>query len=104
MSTQSKRKGREGQNEVYQIFLDNGFQPHELTKALMGESGADIKVHRPNWNWDVEVKRKEKLNIWEALEQSSKRGDPLVFFRRNNGKWYVAMEAEDFMKRFGNQL
>lgn len=100
----AKAKGRTGQNEIKELFLKNGFEEHELKTAIMGESGDDLQVFRKDWKWSVEVKRQEKLSIWAAMKQAAARGNPMVFFRRNREKWYVCLEAEEFMKRFGKEL
>lgn len=51
-----------------------------------------------------EVKRVEKLNIDEAMEQALRdsKGDniPAVFHRKNNKKWKVTMYLDDFMKLY----
>jgi len=99
-----KAKGRKGQDEVYNLLLKHGFKPHEMTKAIMGECGDDIKVHRQNWKWSIEVKYQEKMNIWQAMIQAANRAVPILFFRRNRTKWYVCIEAEEFLKLCGDRL
>lgn len=52
----------------------------------------------------IECKRVEKLNLEEALEQAkrdSKKGQlPAVFHRKNNKKWKVTMELEDWIQLY----
>ena len=49
----------------------------------------------------IECKRVQNLNLDKAMEQSkrdSKSGEmPTVFHRKNNQKWKVTLEFEDFM-------
>ena len=49
----------------------------------------------------IECKRVENLNLDKAMKQSkrdSKKGEiPAVFHRKNNQKWKVTLEFEDFM-------
>lgn len=61
----------------------------------------------------IEVKRVEKLNIDDAMEQAkrdAKEGQlPVVFHRKNNRKWKVTMELDDWIKIYnefysGNKL
>jgi len=49
--------------------------------------------------FEIENKNVEKLNIWAALEQAETHGElnPILFFRRNRSKLYMAMEAERFL-------
>ena len=48
----------------------------------------------------VEVKRVERLNIHEAMQQSIRDSNdqalPIVAHRRNRGEWYITMRAADF--------
>ena len=55
----------------------------------------------------IEVKRVEKLNVGEALDQSirdSERmrdGLPALFHRRNRKPWLVTMRLSDWLKLYG---
>lgn len=50
----------------------------------------------------IECKRVENLNLYNAIGQAkrdSKEGQlPTVFHRKNNKKWLVTMELEDWIK------
>lgn len=52
----------------------------------------------------IEVKRVQALNLDEAMEQSKRdsRDDqiPAVFHRKNNKRWKVTLELDDFMKLY----
>lgn len=54
----------------------------------------------------VEVKRKEKFNLYEALEQAQRdaaaggRGMPIVAHRRNGKPWVIVMAAEDWFRLY----
>ena len=54
----------------------------------------------------IEVKRVEKLNVMEAMEQSirdSERmadGVPALFHRRNRKPWLVTMRLEDWISLY----
>ncbi len=96
---QSARKGAEGERELarlleaegYQIRRD-GTQTYGSVPDLMGLEG----VH-------IEVKRKERLNLSEAMHQAErdsekfKDGSPTVFHRRNHENWYVTMRLSDWL-------
>lgn len=53
----------------------------------------------------IECKRIEKLNIYDAMEQSArdaKDGEiPAVFHRKNNKDWLVTLRFGDYMKMYG---
>ena len=99
----AKAKGRRLQNQIRELILENFPQlhPDDVKTAIMGESGEDIKlspVARNLFPYSVEAKNVEKLNIWSALDQAAENSredsNPLLFFKRNRSKLYVAFEAE----------
>ena len=50
----------------------------------------------------IEAKNVEALNIWKALKQSERDAGenelPIVVFKRNRSKVYVAMEFEQWLE------
>lgn len=52
----------------------------------------------------IECKRVEKLNLYDAVGQakrdSKKEQIPTVFHRKNNYKWLVTMELDDWIKLY----
>lgn len=99
----AKAKGRRLQNQIRELILENFPQlhPDDVKTAIMGESGVDIKLSpaaRNLFPYSVEAKNQEKLNIWSALDQAEENNKeethPLLFFKRNRSKLYVAFEAE----------
>lgn len=50
----------------------------------------------------IEVKRREKLNIYDAIDQakSDRKPEklPAVFHRKNHCEWLVTMPLEEWMK------
>ena len=66
--------------------------------GLEGEDVVGLKyIH-------IEVKRVQALNLDEAMEQSKRdsKGEqlPAVFHRKNNKKWKVTMELDDWIKLY----
>lgn len=99
----AKAKGRRLQNQIRELILENFPQlhPDDVKTAIMGESGEDIKLSpaaRNLFPYSVEAKNVEKLNIWSALDQANENTKenthPILFFKRNHSKLYVAFEAE----------
>lgn len=58
----------------------------------------------------IEVKRVERLNITEAMEQAIKDaqrfqdGAPAVFHRRNRHPWLVTMQLRDWINLYKGGL
>lgn len=48
-----------------------------------------------------QIKRVERLNIWEALRQAQSEAAhfdiPVVAFRRNRGQWYGALPLDELL-------
>jgi len=104
-ASSAKAKGRKLQNAIAQDIRDTFDLPAEdVTGAVMGESGMDIKLSataRAVFPFAVEAKCQERLNIWSALGQSADNTPqgltPIVVFSRNRAKTYVALEWTDFL-------
>ena len=101
MAINSKAKGKRGELELAGILRDYGFRNAKRSQQYCGANGdADIVDALPNIH--IEVKRVEKLNIYDAISQakSDKKGTelPAVFHRKNNCKWLVTMELEDWIE------
>lgn len=98
----SKKKGNRGEREVAQYLRDCGL---DNTAARNWSSGSDRNksdIHN-SLDWNLEVKRVEKLNIWKALEQVEEysrqnHAKPSVVFRRNRTpEWYIAIRLSDWV-------
>lgn len=107
-----KAKGRRAAQEVvellYKYWLDG--KPGDIRVTSSSVTGEDVQLSpaaREIYPLTIEVKNQEKMNIWSALEQAeghlpngqvSKSHIPILFFKRNRTKLYVALDAEHFMK------
>ena len=96
----SSRKGADGERELAAILEGEGFpiqrgetQSYGETPDLYGLPG----IH-------IEVKRVEKLNIYDAAQQAVRDstrfrdGLPTVFHRRNRKPWLVTMFLSDWIR------
>ena len=107
-TSSAKAKGRRLQQEVQQALLQtfDDLEADDIKVAIMGESGEDVKFSpaaRRKFPYSIECKNVEKLNIWGALKQAednAKTHKPLLVFKRNRSKTYVALEMEDFLKLY----
>lgn len=105
--TNSKQKGKRGELEAAHELNKYGFDCRRTAQYNGKEldSKADV-VGLPGIH--VEVKRNERLNISEAVEQAIRdhKGDelPAVFHRKNGKPWLVTMTLEDWMKIYKKNL
>lgn len=102
-----KAKGRMEQQAVSaDIRAAFDLPEPDAVSTSMGKQGIDIMLSseaRAVFPFAVECKCKESLNIWEALKQAEENGtkeqlQPIVTFRRNRSKRYVAMEWSYFLE------
>ena len=102
----AKNKGKRLQNQVRDLILEkfNSLESDDVRSITMGESGEDILLSpaaRKLFPFSVECKNQEKLNIWKSLEQSeinSGNHTPIVIFKRNRTKTYVALEFDKLLE------
>lgn len=100
MAINSKRKGAEGERELASKLKEYGYtcRRGQQYNGLDGEDvvGLDY-IH-------IECKRVQALNIDEAMEQAKRDTKenqlPAVFHRKNNKKWKVTMELDDWIKLY----
>lgn len=100
MSINSKQKGAKGERELASKLKEYGYNCRrgQQYNGLEGEDvvGLDY-IH-------IECKRVEALNLDKAMQQSKKDRNinqiPAVFHRKNNQKWLVTMELEDWIKLY----
>lgn len=97
----SKQKGKVGEAEVVHILKEHGFEDARRTAQYCGMSGdaADV-IGLPGFH--LEVKRQERLSIWDWIEQAErdhKEGTiPIVVFRKSRKKWQVCLDFEQFLE------
>lgn len=102
MGKSSQRKGAKGEFELAAILREYGYDCTRGGSLSFGEI-PDLSglpgIH-------IEVKRVEKLNVVEAMEQSirdSERmqdGIPALFHRRNRKPWLVTMRLSDWIQLY----
>ena len=94
----SRTKGKRGELEAAHLLQNHGYDTRRGQQFAGINGDADV-VGLPGVH--IEVKRVEKLNIDEALEQAirDKRESeiPIVMHRKNRTKWKVTMLFDDWM-------
>lgn len=95
----SSRKGADGERELAKLLAAEGFDTQR--GGTMSYGNAPDLYGLPGVH--IEVKRVEKLNIQEAIEQATRDsekfldGIPVLFHRRNKKKWLVTMRFTDWI-------
>lgn len=107
MNTSSaKSKGRRLQQFVVSAILKcfPELTERDVQSTPMGSNGEDIRLSEAAaklFPFSPEAKNQERLAIWEALEQAESNANgltPIVVFKRNRSKTYVALEFDRFME------
>ena len=101
MPINSRQKGKTGELELSHKLKEYGYDAKRSVQYNGKDGQADVlglpAIH-------IEVKRVERLNLYDAMEQAkrdAKNGDaPTVFHRKNRSNWLVTMELDDFMKLY----
>lgn len=102
MGAKSQSKGASGELELCKIFREHGYDCSRGGALSFGEV-PDVSglpgIH-------IEVKRAERLNVQEAMEQSirdaerMRDGVPALFHRRNRKPWLVTMRLDDWLELY----
>ena len=93
MGKASRVKGAAGEREVAAIFQDAGFDVNRVPNSGALRIKGDL--YGVGVPWHIEVKRKERLDLWASLAQAEAEcgaKEPVLCFRRNRSDWYGAMK------------
>lgn len=97
MGKMSRDKGKRGEREFAMLLRDHGYEGRRGVQYHGGPDSPDV-TGLPGFH--IEVKRVERLNLYDAMEQSEQDADahetPIVAHRKNGKKWLVVMRADDF--------
>lgn len=102
----SNSKGKRGELELANIFKEYGFKDARRSQQYAGiNNDADV-VGLPDLH--IEVKRVERLNIDNAIDQCirDKKEEELgvVAHRKNNRPWLITMTLEEWMEIYKRYL
>lgn len=101
MAVNSRRKGAEFERKLANILKEYGYTARRGQQFCGANGDADVigldHIH-------IEAKAVEKLNIYDAVEQSKNdaRPDeiPVVIHKKNRKNILVTMEFDEFMKMY----
>ena len=101
MGRVSRNKGKRGEREWAHFLRDHGFDSRRGVQHSGGPGSPDV-VCDAMAGFHCEVKRVERLNIYDAIDQARRDSLPeqihYVAHRKNNCRWLVTVDGEDFMK------
>lgn len=99
MGKAQRDKGKRGEREWAAVCRENGYDCRRGQQYCGTNGDADV-IGLPGVH--IEVKRVERLNIETAMSQArrdAKPGEiPIVAHRRNNCRWLVTMDAENWFE------
>lgn len=103
----SKTKGKVGELELVHYLNSKGFEVRR-TSQYCGQTGDASDVTGLDWV-HPEVKRVERLNIDNAMEQAIRDSAnspnfPVVFHRKNRKNWLVTMRIDDWLELYEEYL
>lgn len=101
MAINGKQKGKRGELELAKKLREYGYDTRRSVQYSGANGDADV-VGLPGVH--IEVKRRERLNLEDAMAQSKHdaRPDeiPVVMHRKNNCEWLVTMRLIDWMELY----
>lgn len=103
----SRQKGAAGEREIAKILRTYyGYKEARRGQQFCGKNGDADVVALPRVH--MEVKRVERLNIYDAIDQSkrdARQGEfPAVFHRKNRCEWLVTVQLDTFMQLYNEWL
>lgn len=96
----SREKGKRGEREIASLLREYGYDARRGVQYKGGQDSPDV-IGLPGTH--IEVKRTERLNLYDALSQSkADAGDdmPIVVHRKNNSEWVVIQPLSDWINLF----
>lgn len=106
-TSSAKAKGRRCSQEVKELLLASQAELSEddILVTPSGVTGVDLHLSpkaKSVYPFAIECKNQERIQVWAALEQSESHvgGNeiPVLFFKRNRSKLYVALSADQFIR------
>ena len=111
MKTQScKAKGRRLQQQIVEDLYEKfDLGEGDLRSTPMGSGGEDVQMSARAMElipFSFEAKNQERLNIWNALEQSEQNCNgrrPVVVIKKNKKKPYAVITWDTFLSLVSDQ-
>ena len=100
MGKMSREKGKRGEREISGISREFGYDAHRGVQYKAGPNSPDV-IGLPGIH--IEVKRTERLNLYDALAQSKHDAGvdiPVVMHRKNDCEWVVIQPLKDWINLY----
>ena len=108
-TSSAKAKGRRFQQWVRDLLIEDlDIHPEDIESRSMGAGGEDLimaRAAREKFPMSIECKNQEKVNVWKSYDQAKANCgyyEPVLFMKKNNSKPLVVVDAEYFVKLFGD--
>lgn len=108
MTTIKSRKAKAGklQNWIRDKLIQYGIPAKSLRCAIMGETGADVKILTPatynRFPFKIEAKCRQNIKtlyeLFAHAERHKAKGSPMLVLKRDRDKPLVVLDAEEFIK------
>lgn len=99
MGKMSREKGKRGERELASKLREFGYNARRGQQYCGVNGDADV-VGLPGMH--IEVKRTERLQLYDALNQSKRDAKsyeiPCVMYRKNNSEWVTILPLDRFME------
>lgn len=104
----SKNKGNRGELELLHILQEAGIRAARNQQMYIGGfMNPDIGAEVRGLPLHIEVKRREKLSVYEAMKQATRDAGgmaiPVVAYRKNNEDWLCVLRLEDILPLIAHQ-
>ena len=102
MPPNPQRKGAEGERELVRLLEARGIAAHRnLQRYVGGIDNPDVSCQIGGRALHVEVKRRERFDLYPALEQAQRDANghalPVVAHRRSRKPWVAVLALEDLL-------
>lgn len=98
----SRAKGKRGELALVRRLREYGYEARRGQQFSGANGDADV-VGLPGIH--IECKWVERLNIWDAIDQSTRDAKaeeiPTVMHKKNGTQWLVTLSLDDFMQLYG---
>ena len=99
----SKRKGSNGERELVDLLRSAGINAHRNDQMYVGgKNNPDVYAEINGQPLHIEVKRVERLNILEAMQQAvndaAESSLPVVVHRRNRSQWLITIPLLEWLR------
>lgn len=98
----SRAKGKRGELALVRRLREYGYDVRRGQQYSGANGDADV-IGLPGIH--IECKWVERLNIWDAIDQSTRDAKaeeiPTVMHKKNGTQWLVTLSLDDFMQLYG---